>query len=106
MSLGANIPDRVTAGGPGATVDHTFEEPVKYITIVWPSAGGNRTGICHMPWKKGCRLQLYLKQQPLAQYGLLGMWKRCKTVDQHRNKVKLNYMPQPGDTFVMSRVKQ
>ncbi len=83
-----------------------FEEPVKYITFLWPSAGGNRTGIVHLAWKEGCPLKLYLKQQPLAQHGLLGMWKHCKTVNQHRNKVKLNHCPKPGDTFVMSRVNR
>jgi len=76
-----------------------------FITFVWPSMGGNATGVCHMPWKDGCSLKLYLGQQPLARHGLLGLWKRCKVVNQHRTKVKLNYYPQPGDTFVMSRVK-
>jgi len=81
-----------------------FEE-VKFITFVWPGMGGNATGVCHMAWRNGCSVHRYLQTQPLRQHGLLGMWKRCNTVNQHRTKVKLNHCPQPGDTIVISRVR-
>jgi hypothetical protein len=59
-----------------------------------------------MMWSPGYTLKNYFHQPPLKQHGLLGMWKRCKTYDQHHRKVKLIYIPQPGDTIVMSRARR
>ena len=83
-----------------------MEEPVKTVTFLWPSAGGNRTGVCHMAWREGLSVHRYLQTHPLREQGLLGMWKRCKTVNQHRAKVRLIYCPKPGDTIVMSRARR
>jgi hypothetical protein len=81
------------------------DDNVEIVTFLFPGPG-NRTGCCHMPWRKGRTVQQYLHQQPLRGQGLLGMWEHCKTVNRNSTKVKLYYSPVAGDVIVMRRVKQ
>lgn len=77
-------------------------EPALPVTFIWPGPGG-RTGTCHMRWQKGLTVKQYLHQQPLRDYPLLGMWKRSKAYNRNKKKVKLSYVPCPGDAIVLFR---
>lgn len=81
------------------TAPLNYEE--KFVTFVWDDRG-QRTGVCEMPWRDGWTVKLYLREQPLRAYPLLAMWKRCRTVNRNRQKVKLNYIPPAGDAIVIS----
>ncbi len=74
------------------------------VTFVWP-APGHRTGTCHMPHCLGHTVKHYLHQDPLRQQPLLGMWKKCKAYNRDKQKVKLTYVPKPGDAVVIIRVR-
>ena len=74
-------------------------EDVPAVTFVWPD--GTRTGICAMPWREGQNVRNYLHTQPLRQYPLLAIWNRCYRYNAKRQKVKLLYIPEPGDYIVL-----
>lgn len=87
---------------PDACFPQVYEEK-KTITFVWPK-GLSHTGFIHVEWRQGWSLRNYLHSQPLRQYPLLGLWKRCRRLNSQRQRVKLNYVPPAGDTIVLSRV--
>ncbi len=79
---------------------------VPLVTFVWPDAGGERTGVMHVPWQKGWSVQRYMHTQPLRQYGLLGLVPRCRMLNNQRQKVRLIYQPPTGDVVVLVRVSR
>jgi hypothetical protein len=58
-----------------------------------------------MPYRPGLTVKHYLHQEPLRQHPLLGMWKKCKAYNRDKQKVKLSYVPKPGDAVVIVRVR-
>ena len=76
------------------------------VTFVWPDRNVGRTGICHMEWRKGWTVKQYLHSQPLREYTLLAMWKRCKAYNSDKERVRLRDIPKPGSAVVLQRVKR
>lgn len=74
------------------------EEKEPRVTFVWPDRG--RTGILHVMWQKGRTVQQYLHMYPLRQTALLGRWRKLRCVNAKREKVRLRYVPVPGDVIV------
>ena len=72
------------------------------VTFVWDDRG-QRTATCEMPWQEGWSVKHYLREQPLRSYPLLAMWTRCRTLNRDKTKVRLTYVPPPGDAIVISR---
>lgn len=81
------------------------DAPPTTVTFVWPGPGGLQTGTCHMKWQRGLTVKHYLHREPLRSHPLLGMWKKCKAYNRHKQKVKLTYVPTPGDAVVIVRVR-
>lgn len=81
----------------------TYDKVVPTITFVFTRMG--RTGICRMRWREGWSVHRYLREQPLRSHALLGMWKKCKARNQHQQKIRLTYIPAPGDAVVLSRAR-
>lgn len=98
MTTGAQFP------APGSAVLETYEEPAPdIVTFVWPQ--GQRSGIMHLEHKPGWNVRNYLRTQPLRRYPLLGLWKRCRRLNANKERIKLHYVPPPGDTIVLLRVR-
>jgi hypothetical protein len=74
--------------------------PAPIVTFVWPQ--GPRTGIMATEWREGWSIKSYLHSPDLRQYPLLGLWQRCRRFNAKRERVKLLYVPEPGDTIVLS----
>jgi len=72
--------------------------------VMFPATGG-RTGIATLPCGTGKTLKTYFHEQPLRDEHLLGLRSHCKMVNQHNQKIKLNYVPKPGDTVVLQRIR-
>jgi hypothetical protein len=81
------------------------EEPVQLVTFVFPGVG-HRTGVCHLRWQKGRSVRAYLHQPPLRGQPILGSWDRCKAYNRQKQKVRLSYVPTPGDAVVITRVRR
>lgn len=81
------------------------EEPEQpaLVTFVWLQ--GPRTGIMHVEHKQGWSVRNYLRTPPLRRYPLLGLWRRCRRFNAHRQRIKLHYVPSPGDTIVLALVR-
>ena len=91
-------------GRQGAEWTPPSTEPVPLVTFVFPGRG-HRSGTCHMRWQEGCSVKAYLHQQPLRDQPVLGFWDKCKAYNRDKKRVKLSYVPTPGDAVVIIRVK-
>lgn len=89
---------------PGCEVVQELREVASTVTFVWPQ--GPRTGILPVTWREGWNVKNYLHSQPLRQYPLLGIWHRCHRFNAKRQRVKLLYVPEPGDTIVLSLARR
>lgn len=89
---------------PANVVLETYEEKAQ-VTFIWPR--GPQTGILSVAWKKGCSIKQYLHEQPLRQFPLLSMWRRCRKLNKKRQRVqRLSYVPIPGDVIVFQRLRK
>lgn len=73
------------------------------VTFVWPQ--GSRTGIMRLEHKPEWSVRNYLRTSALKRYPLLGLWKRCRRLNAKKQRIKLHYVPFPGDTIVLVRVR-
>lgn len=76
------------------------------VSFLWPDRNTGRMAICHMAWMPQWTVKRYLHEQPLKSQPLLGLWMTAKAYNRKREKVKLNYVPPPGDAIVMQRVSR
>lgn len=61
-----------------------------------------RFATCAVPWVKNKKVQGYLHDQPLRSYSLIRLWLKSRTVNAEGRKIKLCYVPRPGDTIFFS----
>lgn len=71
------------------------------VTIVWPSEGG-RSGIVELPWLPGKRVKHYTMEQPLRQYGVGALVKKCRIYNSAQQRIKLTYVPKVGEVIVFA----
>lgn len=77
-------------------------EAAGLIRIIFPGPGG-RTGEVALSWNAEKQIRDYFKGPELRQYGLMGLRTRCRMTDQHQRRLRLTYIPKPGDTIVLQR---
>ena len=76
--------------------------PSKEVTVVFPAHGGHQTGMCRLPYTGG-RLNTYFRHGLLIAYGLVGFVHRNKALKADGSRVKLSYVPVPGDIIVVKK---
>ena len=67
--------------------------PALFIAISFPAPGGRRLEK-RFPWKKDLRLRHYLRQEKL-----IGRRFRCRLLNGAGQKVRMNYVPAPGEVI-------
>ena len=75
-------------------------ELCKVVTIVFPEPGGERSGVCPLEYK-GLALQHYLRAAPLLPYALIGRVRHGGARNRSGQRVRLTYIPPPGDVVAV-----
>lgn len=56
--------------------------------------------------QEGKPLKMYLDEPPLSEFHLKAIRMRCKLLNQDRQRLRLNHIPEPGEQIVMTPVKK
>ena len=80
----------------------TTAEEAGLIRVIFPGPAG-RTGEVALFWSEGKAIRDYFKDPELRPYGLMALRASCRMIDQHHRRLRLTYVPRPGDTIIMQR---
>ncbi len=72
------------------------------IRIIFPGKGG-RTGEIALYWVAGKQIRDYFKDPKLRPHGLMALRSSCRLTDGNHRRLRLTYVPKPGDTVVLQR---
>lgn len=71
--------------------------PAQPVTIRFPSPAGQKMKT--IPWRGGTRIRHYLRDA-----GVLAVRFRCKMINGAGRRVRLNYIPEPGETVTLALI--
>lgn len=55
-----------------------------------------------LPWLPGKRVKHYTMEQPLRQYGVGALVKKCRIYNSAQQRIKLTYVPKVGEVIVFA----